>query len=434
MASKHKNTILTFKGFTLLEVMLSMVILTIIVYSVFTAFDKTMQVLDSTFTESYKYEQIRRFFDQITKEVVSSTIVESDEYHYFKGGPHWIEFSTPLIEDLSVDDYIKTGVTGLFPTRRKVHYFSARISDYSEEYKANTNKNLHLLFENHLFRLQPLGTFDDIGKLTTNFTRYLIDEDSAGYSSSYETFPYWLENLYLNNIVNSKNGDAILNPDSADKVISITEMLSCRAIQFRYHYQVREKTTGVIHDYYQDWWDSRIKYPSYNSNLSGEDLLNTVYTSSNYSLYQDEVEEERKRRYGTSSLANTGEFTYNESWLYASETSNFIKFDQGNTYADPENICQTGLVRSDPDSKYDPWFQKPPQKLEIIVYIFDKNKNKLPTKSLTSEIKSLGNFTTKSITEVQLQDAYKGDVFSIIISIPTSSEYISNYYRDLVVE
>ena len=98
------------QAFSLIEIVLSITILSIIIYSVFVVFDKTMEVLDDVFVGAQRYEQVKKFFDQISRELSSSLVGASEqgagfeEVYTFKGGPYWIEFGTPVVEEISIED------------------------------------------------------------------------------------------------------------------------------------------------------------------------------------------------------------------------------------------------------------------------------------------------------------------------------------------
>jgi hypothetical protein len=447
------------RGFSLLEVVLSVSIMTILVYSVFTVFDRTMKALDSVFVGAHRYEQVQRFFNQVSKELISAQIGATEHgsgiggVYDFIGGPHWIEFGTMVVEKMTIEEYIQKGVNALIAVPRKVHYYGARRINYNA---MSNDPPPTSLFENHVFRLIPVDNLEQNllwstqGDATAPQPPVLL----TGYTNLF--IPRWLEQYQAQQMVTS--GVDGLVPDH---LFSIKEMMVCRALRFEYFYdvvtEVEEDGTKTIVQYCQDWWDSRLRYPSFTTDKTDPTETDYYYHYyDNLPDYHKGIFDERDRRYNPKSIL----FTTNELWLYENEPLMFRVFDNNNLSSDGyprlfDTVTMTddaggtlspsvptppppnhySLVKAEP-AEDDPWFNKPPAMVKISVYLLD------PSKALAYTINGKdGSLTWKSkakptvnATDLEKKEAYKGELFSMMVYMRNRSSSIASYKRDMVQE
>lgn len=457
MINLMKNTSLyrKIKAFTLLEVMLSISILSIIVYSLFVVFNRTTEVMDEVFVGTHHYEQVMKFFEKLKTELTGAMVGATSnaegvgEVYEFLGGPHWLEFGTMITNQYTIEDYIKKGVNQLIATPKKIHYFAAQNRTY------DTLKGIpDDLFKTHIFRIIPEGN------LHKNVLAH-YPSDTLGYGSVSSNdpivfyvlsnpIPLWLEENAVQDFVLDVNNIQAINGagQSLNNFISdITEVLMCRAIKFRYYYFVKSKDDETLL-YSQDWWDSRIRYPHFTyteSNPTSQDIYEHYYSDVETNVYKKDFDLERRRR------LSSPDFKFHDSrLLYGAESS---KKTPGNEYEgfrsfDKEFNNENYLLKTElpfvkasdkemfrlavlADGAEDPWFNKPPAMVEITLYMYDKSKGALAYNTDT------GIFKTKSggnPDSTEISNAYKGDVFSMLIYIRNSSSSISNYKRDLYQE
>ncbi|MBN2145394.1 MAG: prepilin-type N-terminal cleavage/methylation domain-containing protein [Candidatus Aureabacteria bacterium] len=441
------------QGFTLLEMILAMSILSILVYTVFIVFDRTMKALDSVFVGAHRYEQMQKFFNKICKELTSAQIGATEhgsgvgEVYDFMGGPHWIEFGTIVVEKMSIEEYIQKGVNALIAVPRKVHYYGSRRYNFNN---LTGNPPPPTMFENHVFRLIPTDN------LQSNFTwQPSGDINNPGTPYQYTTMrpiPYWLEDYRNQELINYSLDGLV-----PDHLYSVKEMMVCRAIHFEYYYDVVEgiDTNGnkIITRYCQDWWDSRIRYPSFTTDMvnpTESDYYNHFYD--NLSDYQIATIDERDHRYNEYS-SGSGSFTSSELWLYQNAPISFRAFDNNNistssyprlfsgtpitdeagTPLDPANPAHYTLVNADP-TEDDPWFNKPPAMIKISVYMLNPTKSLNYNASTTTVVWYSKSSPSTPATEAELEEAYRGELFTMMLYMRNHSPSIASYKRDLIQE
>jgi hypothetical protein len=199
-------------------------------------------------------------------------------------------------------------------------------------------------------------------------------------------------------------------------------------------------TGGAVHEYSQDWWDSRLRYPG--STIAGSDAarMGLMYTNADYADY-DPVEEERGRRYGDDSTGGNDDYTWDENWLYENEDLDVFRAFEGDTYNDALPVLGAGSFDTDLvacTSENDPWFQKAPSMVEVRVYIFDKTREPIPISFSTlvdddSDWNSVLSGTPEERGE-KLENAYRGEFFTIKFYLRTKSDSVMTFYRDLIIE
>lgn len=454
-------TLSTFKktrqGFSLIEIILSITILTIIIYSVFVVFDKTMQVLDEVFVGAQRYEQVKKFFDQISRELSSGLVGASEqgagfeEVYTFKGGPYWIEFGTPVIEDLSIEDYIRKGVNQLesFPT--KVHYFGARVSDYNKEKELPSK-----LFETHLFRIIPK---DNLHANLLYGLKY--NTSTQTYSLSTPPDPLYPVPLWLTSTQNQKgirNKSNLTSSGLNQYLQQIDEVLVCRAIKFRYHYTLTDEE-GVKTEYSQDWWDSTLRYPYAGTGADpAAENFDSLYINPTDYFKRLEVEKSHFYLYPGLTAKNydewdkaisreaTEKYTFDERWVYENEPESFRAFAKN---LNPSNYLFSstsglnkyntfnykGLKTAKPGTT-DPWFNKPPAFIDITVYLFD------PPPTAPTYTESGGTITewypelksNELARRKKISETYRGETFSMTVYMRTHTSSVYHYQRDVVQE
>lgn len=460
------------RGFSLIEIILSITILSIIIYSIFVVFDKTMQVLDDVFVGAQRYEQVKKFFDQISRELSSALVGASEqgagfeEVYTFTGGPYWIEFGTPVVEDLSIEDYIRKGVNQLeaFPT--KVHYFGARVSEY------NPGKELpYKLFETHLFRIIPQNNLH--GNLLYGLK---YNSSTQTYSVAPPLDPLYPVPLWLTSTQNQKgvrNKNNLTSSGLSQCIRQIDEILICRAIKFRYHYFVTtlNGTNEEKVEYSQDWWDSTLRYPYIGTGVDpGAENFDSLYSEP--SDYFKRLEVEKSHFYyfpghpgftiekyddwdKSIRRGDMQQYLFDESWLYENEPETFRAFAKNyKTIGSLKDSYPYYLFHSDSGFKFtsdnyrlktlnpgstDPWFNKPPAFIDITVYLFSPSaippsydEDYTSTKELQKWYPELGG--DEIARRKKISETYRGETFTMSIYMRTHSSSVYHYQRDVVQE
>lgn len=466
-----------YNGFSLIEVMLSIAILSIIVYSVFVVFDRSIKVLDDIFVGAHRYEQVKVFFSQISKELSSALVGSTEqgagfeEVYVFRGGPYWIEFGTPLLNESSIEDYIRKGVNMLEAAPTKLFYFGARNSTYNVNANVYASDGPKQLFQTHIFRIIPVNNIHQ--NIVVNLSKSDYSEDFYIDASSWVAkypVPVWLERPDYQSYAKTP---AYFESSGLSKYYkNFSEVLMCRGIKFRYFYNFvsHNGTKDEIREYSQDWWDSNMRYPFQGKTES--DNFKILY--SNPTDYFKAIESERARRFKDIYLApsatdawdqayytskwGTEGWSYDERWQYENEPSSFrafAKYDplvtKGTTdyflfdYLFSENHFSEDQRKLDylVPGQPDPWFNKPPMFVEITVYLYDNNSilklsdsDVFMVKNVASSrfYPTISDSTNSSKKRNKLKEAYRGETFSLKVYMRTHSSSVYHYQKDLVQE
>ena len=451
------------KGFSLIEIVLSIAILSIIIYSVFVVFDKTMEVLDEVFVGAQRYEQVKKFFDQISRELSSGLVGASEqgagfeEVYTFKGGPYWIEFGTPVIEDLSIEDYIRKGVNQLesFPT--KVHYFGARVSEYNKEKELPAK-----LFETHLFRIIPARNLHSNLLYGLKYNSSTQNYSLSTPSDTLYPVPLWLTSTQNQKGVRNKTN---ITSSGLDQYLQqIDEILVCRAIKFRYHYILTTLNTSneeVKTEYSQDWWDSTLRYPYAGTGVDpAAENFESLYAAPTDYFKRVEVEKSHFFLYpGLTSKKydewdkevareTTEKYTFDERWLYDNEPESFRAFAKNFKaigdlkdhspyflFDSPSFTDEYRKLEPAKTGTTDPWFNKPPAFIDITVYLA------APPATAPTYTESGGSITEwypeikdELTRRKKISETYRGETFSMTIYMRTHTSSVYQYQRDVVQE
>jgi len=403
-------------GFTILEVLLSVTIMTVIVYSLFIVFDNTLKVIDKIFVGAQKYESLRNFFENLRRELNSSVANKPGELYRFRGGPHWIEFATPVIKSADdINTYLKQGVNQLTAEYHKIHYFGARPSESA------TGEPSWIRYQLPIFRMEakldsPLG--DPHHSFLVSLNGSEIEHPKYLKYSGKSYLPLvnkWLEKSEGRKTVH--DWDTIVD-NPLQGYYDIRKVLDTRYLKFRYFYTVHyieevgvgKTKTSLKEEYSQDWWDSAIRYPVIDPDeyINFEEFFKDPLYTNNSDLIA--IEAERSNRYAA-------DLSYGDNSLYEKEPYTFRAFAPKEDWTDKFKFDQytaasyrslvLGVELDD-----DPWLLAVPSSIEVSVTLFDLQEG------------------SENITG----GSYLGETFVMRIFLRANSKSVSGYQSNLLNE
>jgi prepilin-type N-terminal cleavage/methylation domain-containing protein len=384
------------RGFTLLEVMLSIIILSIIIYSLFIVFDRSISAMEGMFSRSYRFEKVKSFFETIRKELKSSVADQNEEVFHFRGGPHWIEFGSPILKDVNILDFIKKGLNELEAENKKIHYFGANIPDENGIPVTHVFRMIPL-HESHLeLMLRPKSNIN-LDSPAGTIENYEIPDDSldAAVNTWIESDPNAVKLLTKTNK---------FNISYLSSVFSVRRVLVCRSLRFRYFYSYpfyedtthKEDEEPTIKESSHDWWDSKIRFPT----LSEDPATNYqrfITETILLSPLLDAIDIERDRRY----KSNPNDFAFH----YENEPPHFRPFGDNILALKPYFDASQNQLDWGIELLEDPWFNRSPAFIEVSIILYDAEAPE-----------------------------GKGDRFNMQVVLPAHREAISNYYSSLLNE
>jgi hypothetical protein len=410
-------------GFTILEVMLSVTILTMVVYSLFIVFDRSMLVIDKIFVNAHKYEVLKNFFENLRKELNSSVANKPGELYRFRGGPHWIEFATPVIQSTDINEYIKLGINQLTAEYHKIQYFGAR-PDSDTTLPKWSKDPPYIFYQLPIFRMEANPSSPE-GDPHKSFLAFIDDKEGLQFEKDPEINPvvnHWYEKPKGRETVHDWNAKDGENSELLKPYYTIQKIMDARYLKFRYFYTVHYKENILpppekfkLKEYSQDWWDSAIRYPTNSSNEN--ENFKSFYNNSIYTGNADlkAIERERNNRYSTG-----GKF--NENLAYQNEPDVFRafaaeKWDEKFKLSKYDNVFYQSLVLG-AELKQDPWLTIVPSSVEVSVTLFDRHKG----------------LEALNMTEEENRNLYRGETFVMRIFLRAHSPSVTNYQSGLLNE